>query len=139
MPDRAPVKVGANLTQLKRQLPLFKRWHRGGTIDYIEILVDNFATIDPWSLREMLVDIPVALHIMNSRFLDRAPDGFQSVASLIANWISIFFSQIYVSDHMMRFAESGFLLPYVNEVDYSAVDEIMVKLDRYQDLVKHQI
>ena len=40
---------------------------------------------------------------------------------------------------MMRFAESGFLLPYVNEVDYSAVDEIMVKLDRYQDLVKHQI
>ena len=138
MSDTNPLKIGANLTNLRRQLPLLKQWHGNGTIDYIEILLDNFSTIDPLSLREALGDIPVGLHIMNSKFLDRAAADLPAVAGLISNWISAF-APIYVSDHVMRFSMNGFSLPYAVEEDYKRLEAIASKIDFYQDLLKQKI
>lgn len=89
-----------------------------GRIHFCELMVDNFIHLTPEKIRAALPDIPIALHIVASRFLEKSPTELADMAALMRPWIKAL-QPLYVSDHLVRFAYAKQqLLPFITEFDY---------------------
>lgn len=90
-----------------------------GQADFCELMVDNVAHLPPAVIRETLQDVPVALHIVRSRFLELPLEALQTLADYLRPWIHAL-QPLYVSDHLLRFTDdAGRALPMIAEPDYA--------------------
>lgn len=132
-----PIKIGVNLTR-PNQIPIFKEMLSEGVIDYIEILVDNFLTCDPTSIRETFGDCEINLHIMQSRFLERDSYELELIAIQLRNFIKIVCPK-YISDHVASFSLNKMVTPLISEVDYSFASQIIEKALAWQMMLGEKL
>lgn len=130
--------IGVNLTsagQINKFIPMIE----SRNIDYIEILIDNFLYCDPYSVLDTFNNIPVAFHIMRSRFLERDYQELVQIAKKISMFINII-KPIYVSDHLAEFFLDNLPLPKNNELKYDEDKaDIFKKVKIWQDLLDSEI
>lgn len=101
-------------------LPLIKSLIREGHADYCEIMVDNAIHLSPEKIKSTFHDIPLAFHIVSSRFLERSSNELNDIAKHIRKLITVL-QPIYVSDHLAQFStHDGKRLPRIVELDYQA-------------------
>ena len=130
--------LGVNLTA-RSQINDVRKLIESGAADYVEILIDNFISCDPNTIRDALGSIPIAFHIMNSRFLERDQTQLRSVAARFRYFIEIV-QPIYVSDHLAQFSVDGLLLPSMKEMDYvHCFDVAKERVAFWQELLGSQL
>ena len=113
------MKVGYNFTSIEH-LKFTEILYKDGFIDYVEILIDNFLSFHPSELKKCR--IPIALHIMNSKFLERSHADLCEIADKI-RFVTSYSEILYASDHILEFSDNGFNLPYLQEIDYESAIE----------------
>lgn len=118
------MRMGVNLTR-SADIPLVRRLHERGHIDYCEVLVDNFWTWSPQDLSHALPSIPIGLHIMQSSFIDGEIPRLAQITDKIKKF-SDQLNPLYVSDHAARFFESGRPLLVLQELDYLKHAEVIL-------------
>lgn len=118
--DGAPA-LGVNWTRASR-LPVIQQLLHTGRADFCEILIDNFLLVSPDQLRRTLGDVPVAFHIMHSRFLERDEDSLAAMASRL-RLLARELEPLYISDHLVRFTVEGRDVPLLPELEYGRVYE----------------
>jgi hypothetical protein len=114
-------KLGVNWTRASR-LPLIQQMLRTGHADFCEILIDNFFLVPPGELRRALGDVPVAFHLMHSRFLERDEETLARMASRI-RLMARELEPVYISDHLLCFTVQEREVPILPELDYGRVYE----------------
>jgi uncharacterized protein (UPF0276 family) len=127
------IEIGANITRAS-QLGEIGRMLEEGTIDFVEILLDNFLSCDPVSIRRALRTDNIGFHIMRSRFLERDEGELRE----LGHRISAFIQEIgprYVSDHLAVFSSDGQLMPMIGEIDYDAADAVLERCRRWQGIL----
>ncbi|MCY1078889.1 multinuclear nonheme iron-dependent oxidase [Archangium lansingense] len=110
-----------NWTRASR-LPLIQQLLRTGHADFCEILIDNFFLVPPVEVRRALGDVPVAFHIMHSRFLERDDTTLAAMASRL-RLLARELKPLYISDHLLRFTVEGREVPLLPELEYGHVYE----------------
>ena len=108
--------IGANWIS-PNTLPTIRELLNQGSIDFCEIMVDNFAHLPANEIRKTFPDIPIALHIVASRFLEKTDRELQELAKYLRDWIRDL-QPLYVSDHLLQHTINGCYLPFVAELDY---------------------
>ena len=99
-------------------LPAIRALIDQGSADFCEIMVDNFIHLPAKEIKMALPDVPIALHIVASRFLEKPLDEIESLAIHLRRLIHDL-QPIYVSDHLIQFTdEAGRRLPMIAEWDY---------------------
>ncbi len=111
------MRIGFNFT-LGETLPLVRQLAQEGAIDYCELLIDNFMQVPPQELAEAF-DVPVAFHIMFSRFIECEEDFLRDFAARLRPYIEVL-RPLYVSDHIACFSHQGRALFHLGEIDYAA-------------------
>ena len=114
-------QVGVNWTR-GEHLPLIQQLVRSGRADYCEVLIDNFLHVPPEEMRRALGDVPVAFHIMHSRFLERDDETLRFMAARIRQ-LAGELKPLYLSDHLLRFSVAGREVLFLPELDYEQVYE----------------
>ncbi|RDI45159.1 multinuclear nonheme iron-dependent oxidase [Aquicella lusitana] len=107
-------------------LPLVRQLIEEGLADFCEVMADNFIHLPPEKIRSALPDVPLALHIVASRFLEKSFAELKQLAAYLRPWIHAL-KPIYVSDHLVRFTEHGSYLPFIAELDYDREGEHIKK------------
>ena len=125
--------VGVNYTSFN-QIKIIDHLIRTGHVDHVEILIDNFLTVPTASIIERFGDIPVAFHIMYSKFLEADPADLRTMAELLVPLIRDV-SPIYVSDHVGRFSYKGRSMPILGEYDYNRIEHAVSAVDQWQDML----
>lgn len=132
------MKIGVNLTSVK-QIPVIKKLFENNIINFCEIMIDNFFSIDILEFRTALGTIPTAFHIMNSRYLERDLDELKEYAKNVKKFYELF-RPLYVSDHMARFTLDGYALPRLIDVDYiHSYDQIVDRVIIWQKLLDRTV
>ena len=131
------MKIGVNWTA-PDHLDLVKSLVREGKADFIEVLIDNFLSIPQKELSRTFDGIPVAFHIMNSQFLERAKDELEAIAKRIRDF-SMALHPLYLSDHLGTFTFAGRRLPLMGEISYDQFDFHVEKISRWQELLGGKI
>jgi uncharacterized protein (UPF0276 family) len=104
-------------------------------IGFVEVLVDNFLSCRPDSMIEAVGGLPVAFHIMRSKFLTRPIEQLRQLAARLRPFIA-HSRPLYVSDHLAVFDRLGRGLPLIAEVDYDSTYELARERTRlWQDLL----
>ena len=111
------MKLGVNLIA-PTALPVIRAWIMNGRADFCEIMVDNFIHLDPHAVRALLPNIPVAFHLVATRFLERDQDSLKTLAKRLRAWIDVFSPQ-YVSDHLVYFTQGQERLSIIREPSYA--------------------
>lgn len=126
--------IGVNVTSAE-SLAIARRLHDAGEIDFCELLIDNFLHLPGRELFKGCDGMPVAIHIMNSRFLD-ADDSERKLADLARRIkeVTSLLNPKYVSDHLALFSVNGRRLPIVSEVNYADMfDYVIDRLHFWQE------
>lgn len=131
------MKKGINWTS-PRDLDLIKRFIKSGKIDYVEILIDNFAHINPREIKKEFGDFPINLHIMCSAFLTQKESFLKNTSKIINNWIKVI-KPTYISDHLGLFHYKGRNLPLIVEANYSAPEFIIEKINNWQSKLEMKL
>lgn len=111
------IRIGINCIS-PAALPLARSLLAQGGADFCELMVDNFIHLPPAQIRAALPDVPLALHIVSSRFLEKSAEELTAMAQYLRPWIAAL-QPIYVSDHLVQFSEGGRRLPMIRELDYA--------------------
>lgn len=130
-------RVGVNYTA-SRHFPLIKELIDSGSVDYVEILIDNFLTVPAQSILEKFDHIPIAFHIMNSRFFETDDRRLAEVAAPLRSLIREI-KPLYVSDHVGCFTHNSCVMPVLGEYDYQKVGHAVASIDRWQELLGTRI
>ncbi len=128
------MKIGINWTS-PRDLELILHLKHENRVDYVEILVDNFLHLEPSLIRSVLGDLPVAIHIMSSKFLTSDNSKLEKLASLLKKWFETI-DPIYVSDHLGLFELNGNISPLLIEINYLEQDYYLKKTENWQSLLQ---
>ncbi|WP_394822058.1 DUF692 family multinuclear iron-containing protein [Pendulispora albinea] len=132
------VKVGVNWTR-GVHLPLIQQMVGGRVADFVEVLIDNFLHVEPRAMAEALDGVPVAFHIMHSRFMERGPEDLAFMAGRIRA-LARELKPIYISDHLLRFSIEGRELIYLPELDYGpAYDGARRAVLAWQDRLESRV
>lgn len=133
------MKIGINWSS-HRTLPIIHELYHQGIIEFCEIIVDNFAHLPAENIRQALSSIPVSLHFVASRFLEKSPAELSQLAEVLRPWIKAL-QPIYVSDHLVRFTETnGKRHQLITELDYENVyDEVKDRIVTWQNLLDTQL
>ncbi len=128
------MKLGVNWTS-PTDLPLVRSLLADGSVDFCEILIDNFLQVPPERLAAAFEGRPVAFHVMNSRFLERGDSELAPLASAIRA-AAVVLKPMYVSDHMGVFSHKGRLLPFLMELAYASdFARVRERVARWQELL----
>jgi uncharacterized protein len=125
--------VGVNYTS-SRHLATITALIDAGCVDYVEILIDNFLTVPAGSILDRFAGIPIAFHVMNSKFLEADRDTLRAMAVPLRALINAV-EPLYVSDHVGRFSYEGRALPILGEYDYRDVERAVSAVDQWQTLL----
>ena len=126
------MKFGVNLIA-PTTLPVVRTWILNGRADFCEIMVDNFIHLDPHAVRALLPNIPVAFHLVATRFLERDQRSLKILAKRLRDWIAVF-SPIYVSDHLVYFTAGKERLSVIREPHYAkCAPELKRAVSRWQE------
>jgi uncharacterized protein (UPF0276 family) len=130
--------IGVNWTH-PQTLSIIKELRSCRLLDFCEISLDNFVHLSPDIVLEALQGIPVGLHILSSRFLERSDDEIKKLAEQLRPWIDAI-KPIYTSDHLAQFTSEGRRLSLFTELNYS-LDYVKIKhrVEQWQDLLGHVI
>ncbi|WP_405490488.1 DUF692 family multinuclear iron-containing protein [Streptomyces sp. NBC_00096] len=123
--------IGVNVTS-PDTLEMACRLRDSGHIDFVEVLIDGFAHLDPKEFRRTVGDLPVGCHIMLSRFLDPDRARLEHYLNLVNQWQADC-GLLYVSDHIAHFSHNGQPLPVALEVDYAAWQPVIDSVRAWQD------
>jgi len=129
--------LGVNFTT-PTNLEKIQSLHSENRIGFVEILIDNFLTCDPISIRKAFGEIPLAFHIMKSRFLEVDYATLKQIGRILKNLINEL-KPIYISDHIAKFNCDGLPMPVLAEVDYTGNDHIAKKVSDWQEILGVQI
>jgi uncharacterized protein (UPF0276 family) len=108
--------LGMNITSAE-SFAWARRFHQEGLVEFYELLVDNFLHLDPARVREEIGGVPVAFHIMSSRFLTAPNEQREAMTRTLRAWVDEL-DPLYVSDHLLVAEAAGRLLPEPIESDY---------------------
>lgn len=121
-------------------LPIIERLLAEGIADFCEVMVDNFIHLPASSIRAALPDVPIGLHIVASRFLEKSQAELDELAHALRPWIREI-NPFYVSDHLVQFTTSnGQHLPFTTELPYQkSYSHVMERVNRWQTLLDTQL
>lgn len=131
------MRLGVNWTGRESGMVILKMLEHQD-IQFCEILLDNFLHLDGDQIRRVLGGIPIAFHIMNSRFLEASEIELESFLDRVKR-LKEALCPLYISDHIGRFTYKGRLLPRVEEWDYGNRSICEERICKYQDLVGQQV
>lgn len=116
--------------------PMIKTLLTQGHANFCEIMIDNVIHLSPDKIKQAINDVPVAFHIVSSRFLERSSAELKDIAKQLRIWIQEL-QPIYVSDHLASFTTSdGVRLPRIAELDYERdYAHIKNKIIEWQELL----
>jgi len=122
---------GINITSLQ-EFPIAQKFFHEGLIDFVEILIDNYKNSDPDTFYSVVGQIPHAVHIMSSRFIEadetELADYYKSISPVLSAM-----NPIYISDHLARFTLEGVEFPAPMELDYEQEKQhILTAIDVWQ-------
>ncbi len=127
-------RIGVNCIS-PAALPLVRTLINQGEADFCELMVDNFIHLSPALIKTALPDVPVALHIVSSRFLEKSVSELETMARCLRVWI-MELQPLYVSDHLVQFSASGRRLSMVRELDYAnQYDAVKARVQQWQTLL----
>lgn len=128
------MRLGANWTS-PRHLPVLRALLEGGVISFCEVMVDNFLHIPPEALASAFPGVPLAFHVMNSRFIRRDDAELAVLAGRLKEFVRVL-RPLYVSDHLAVFDHGGRRLPFPQEVDYGRDGGFVLgRVERWQELL----
>lgn len=125
--------VGTNWSGF-RELSCLENVLNNVQVDFVEILIDNFLTVDPILIKNFLSGKKCAFHIMNSQFLHRGEVELQVIVNKI-NQFSDILDPLYISDHLGIFYIGDLPLISMEEVDYSNEEFLFSKIQSYQKMI----
>lgn len=132
------MKIGFNITdplsyQVASQLA------KQGSIDFVEILLDNFTHLNPEHLSEKLHGLDVGFHIMKSEFIHKNTSDLKEYAAIIKEFSSVL-DPLYVSDHLARFNIHSQVLPITAEINYETeYSMVQSKVQQWQDMLETRV
>lgn len=132
-----PWRIGVNMSA-PTQIESIRAMLVSGAADYVELLMDNFISCDPASIRQSIGDVPIAFHVMGSNFISRDSESLRPMAARLREFIEAT-EPIYVSDHLAVFEKGGLLLPVSEEVDYDRLSDIASRVAFWQELLGVQL
>lgn len=128
------IRIGINCIS-PAALPLVRTLLTQNGADYCELMVDNFIHLPPAQIRAALPDVPLALHIVSSRFLEKSADELALMAQHLRSWI-VELQPLYVSDHLVQFSDNHRCLPMIRELDYARDQQaIRLRVQEWQALL----
>ena len=106
----------------------------------IEILWDNYCSLDPARLRDDLATHAdeVMIHIMWSRFLEIDDDAFTDYLRRLRHHVDVLRPTV-VSDHLCRFTFDGLFVAAGQEIAYDRIDFVSERVARYQDAIRQRL
>lgn len=133
------MQIGVNWTY-PQTFSIIEKLIQNKLIDFCELSLDNFIHLPPSKILTLLRDLPVSLHILSSRFLERSKEELKEIAKPIKTWINEI-KPIYVSDHLAQFTMAdGRFLPLFKEIDYqSNYNSIKNRVLHWQELLGQSI
>lgn len=132
------MKIGFNVTN-PESYKIAIQLAKSGTIDFVEILLDNFIHLDPFQMVEKLEGLNVGFHIMKSEFIERDLSELKILSSIIRNF-SAALRPLYISDHLARFNIHTLNIPITAEIDYDLeYSKVKRKTQTWQDLLGTQL
>lgn len=109
--------IGVNWVS-PRTLPIIHALIDQGIVDFCEIMVDNVVHLPAEKIRQVLPDVPISLHLVSSRFLEKSLHEMQEMARHLRLWIHDL-QPLYVSDHLAQFTtKGGKRLSFIAELEY---------------------
>lgn len=133
------MRIGVNCLSSKN-LPIIRQLYAEGIADFCEIAVDNFAHLPASMIKDELPCVPLTLHFVASRFLEKSKEELSNLATWLRPWVDAL-NPLYISDHLIQFAEpDGRRLPMIRELNYIEVlPEVTKKVIEWQALLERQI
>lgn len=133
------MRIGVNWIS-PTSLSIIQQLIREGLVDFCEIMVDNFAHLPTEKIKSALPDVPIGLHIVTSRFLEKSANELQTLAIHLRQWIHDL-QPVYVSDHLVQFTnERGQWLPMITELDYDRLHaHVIQRVQEWQSLLDVQL
>lgn len=112
----------------------------GERLATIEILWDNYCSLDPVRLRDDLAGLAdeVMIHTMWSRFLELDDDAFAAFARRLREHVQAL-RPTAVSDHLCRFMFDGLFVASGQEIAYDRLDFTVERVARYQDAIGQRL
>ena len=108
-------------------LPIVRCLIEDGTAHFVELMVDNAAHLHPTKIKQALPDIPISLHIVSSRYLEKDLSSLIALGDYLREWIHEL-QPLYVSDHLVQFSsDDGRRLPLIHELDYANKREFIIE------------
>lgn len=130
--------IGINWTS-PQTLPIIQQLLRDNVADFCEISVDNFIHLKPDILRAVLPDVPVSLHILGSRFLEKSTHQLKEMADSLRVFIDAL-KPIYVSDHLVKFTDAHRQLTFLAELNYEKdFSHIFSRVSEWQERLQQTI
>lgn len=128
------MKIGVNLTS-SHSISIASKLLKMQSIDFCELLIDNFITYDPYMILDKIGSTPVSFHIMRSRFMERNTKDLKELSSRVKHWIDIL-RPIYVSDHIAKFSVNGRSLIFLGEMNYkNDYKKVKIGVQKWQELL----
>lgn len=116
------MRIGINLVS-PPSVPVVTELLNKGAADFCEIVLDNFIHLPPSKVKEALPKVPISLHIVASRFLEKTSQELIDMATMVRKWIEVC-EPIYISEHLQRFTTNeGKYFPLTQELDYDIHDD----------------
>jgi len=108
----------------------------GERVPAIEILWDNFCSLDPVRLADDLAVLAdrVMLHVMWSRYLELDAHAFRDYLVRLRRHVQVL-RPLAVSDHLCRFQLGGAYVGSGQERSYDDLDHVCERVARYQDAI----
>jgi uncharacterized protein (UPF0276 family) len=112
----------------------------GPRLKTVEILWDNYVSLDPARLRDDLATLAdeVMIHTMWSRFLEIDDEAFSDYLRRFRHHVD-FLQPTAVSDHLCRFMFDGLFVAAGQEIAYDRLDFVCERVARYQDAIGQQL
>jgi uncharacterized protein len=112
----------------------------GPRLRSIEILWDNYCSLDPVRLRDDLATLAdeVMIHTMWSRFLEIDDDAFADFLRRLRHHVQAL-RPTAVSDHLCRFLCDGLFVASGHEIAYDQIDVAATRVARYQDAIGQRL
>ncbi|MEO8401086.1 MAG: DUF692 family multinuclear iron-containing protein [Gammaproteobacteria bacterium] len=124
--------IGINWTS-PQTLPIIQQLLHDNVADFCEISVDNFIHLKPDVLRAALSDVPISLHILGSRFLEKSSCQLKKMAASLRIFIDAL-KPIYVSDHLVKFTDAHSQLTFLAELNYEKdFSHVLSRVSEWQE------
>lgn len=132
------MKIGINWTS-PHNSEIIKNLCETGTVDFCEILIDNFLLYPAEQIQEYLPTKESSFHIMNSNFIFAEIEHLKSIGQKIRNSIQTLIP-IYVSDHIGLFQYNDKFFPFMQEVNYNELfSHFKERLRIWSDILESKI